>query len=305
MVEKDTGLSMKDRVETRTRLKAPSQKITLYSPNQRHNLGFFKTWLVMSRNVINSRELIWQLFKRDFFASYKKSFIGVTWIFIAPIMGIVSWVFLNMTGMLHPGDVGIPYPAYVLIGTSMWGLFMGFFNSAKATLSSGKALVMQVNYPREALLFKQTAQHLANFSIIFVMNIIVLFAFKVIPSGKIILFPLVVLPLFFLGGAIGLVVSMISIVAVDISRMINMGMGLMMYLTPVIYSDKVNSQFAQSIIKWNPLTYLVCSARDIVIYGRLYDAKGYFICVALSFLLFMISWRLFYVSEDRIIERMI
>jgi lipopolysaccharide transport system permease protein len=285
--------------------KESSQQITIYTPNQRHNLGFFKTWSVMSRNIINSRELIWQLFKRDFFASYKKSFIGITWIFIAPIMGIVSWVFLNMTGMLHPGDVGIPYPAYVLIGTSMWGLFIGFFRSAEQTLSSGKALVMQVNYPREALLFKQTAQHLANFTIIFVMNIIVLFAFKVIPSGKIILFPLVVLPLFFLGGAIGLVVSMISIVAVDISRMINMGMGLMMYLTPVIYSDKVNSQFAQSIIKWNPLTYLVCSARDIIIYGRLYDVKGYFICVALSFLLFMISWRLFYVSEDRIIERMI
>ncbi len=259
----------------------------------------------MSRNILNSRELIWQLFKRDFFASYKKSFIGITWIFVAPIMGIVSWIFLNMTGVLHPGDVGIPYPAYVLIGTSMWGLFMGFFRSAEETLSSGKALVMQVNYPREALLFKQTAQHLANFTIIFVMNIIVLFAFKVIPSGKIILFPLVVLPLFFLGGAIGLIASMISIVAVDISRMINMGMGLMMYLTPVIYSDKVNSQFAQSIIKWNPLTYLVCSARDIIIYGRLYDAKGYFICTAISFLLFMISWRLFFVSEDRIIERMI
>jgi lipopolysaccharide transport system permease protein len=305
MVEKDTGFSMKDRIETKKRLKESSQQITIYSPNQRHTLGFFKTWSVMSRNILDSRELIWQLFKRDFFASYKKSFIGITWIFIAPIMGIVSWVFLNMTGMLHPGEVGVPYPVYVLIGSSMWGLFMGFFNSAKATLSAGRALVMQVNYPREALLFKQTAQHLANFSIAFIMNIAILLAFKVVPGWQIIFFPLVAIPLFFLGGAIGLVVSMISIVAVDVSRIINMGMGLMMYLTPVIYSDKVNSQFAQSIIKWNPLTYLVCSARDIIIYGRLYGAKGYFICVVLSFLLFMISWRLFYVSEDRIIERMI
>jgi lipopolysaccharide transport system permease protein len=259
----------------------------------------------MSRNILNSRELIWQLFKRDFFASYKKSFIGITWIFVAPIMGIVSWVFLNMTGMLHPGEVGVPYPVYVLIGTSMWGLFMGFFNSAKETLSAGQALVMQVNYPHEALLFKQTAQHLANFSIAFVMNIAVLLAFKVIPGWQIIFFPLVVLPLFFLGAAVGLVASMISIVAVDINRIINMGMGLLMYMTPVIYSDKVDSQLAQTIIKWNPLTYLVCSARDIIIYGRLYDAKGYFICTAISFLLFMISWRLFFVSEDRIIERMI
>lgn len=286
-------------------IKTSGRSITIYRPNQRHELGFFKTWAVMSKNIINSRELIWQLFKRDFFASYKKSFLGIAWIFIAPIMGIVSWVFLNMTGMLRPGDVGIPYPAYVLVGTSMWGLFRGFYNSANATLSAGQALVMQVNYPHEALLFKQTSQHLANFVITFMINIAVLLFFGVIPSWKMIFFPIVVLPLFFVGAAIGLITSMISIVAVDISRIINMGMGLMMYLTPVIYSDKVNSQIAQSIIKWNPLTYLVCSARDIIIYGRLYGIKGYFICSVLSFLFFMVSWRLFYVSEDRIVERMI
>jgi len=281
------------------------QKITIYRPNQRHDLGFFETWAVMSKNIINSRELIWQLFKRDFFASYKKSFLGITWIFVAPIMGIVSWVFLNMTGMLRPGDVGIPYPAFVLVGTSMWGLFMGFFESAEATLLTGKDLVMQVSYPREALLFKQTAQHLAYFSIVLLLNLIVLLIFGVTPSWKTLLFPLVIMPLFFFGAAIGLVTSMISIVAIDISKAIKMGMGLMMYLTPIIYSDKVNSELAREIIKWNPLTYLVCSARDIIIYGRLYDIGGYFIMSMVSLLLFMVSWRLFYVSEERIIERMI
>ncbi len=285
--------------------KTSSKHSITYRPNQRHELGFFHTWVVMSKNIIDSRELIWQLFKRDFFAGYKKSFIGISWIFIAPIMGILSWVFLQKTGMLQPGDLGVPYPAYVLIGTTMWGLFMGFFNSASATLSAGQTLVMQVNYPHETLLFKQTAQHMASFLISFLMNIIVLMAFGVVPSWMIIFFPLVILPLFFLGTAIGLITSMISIVAIDLSKIITMGMGLILWATPVIYSDKVDSPFVQVVIKWNPLTYLVCSARDIIIYGRLYDTIGYFLCAGLSFLLFMISWRLFYVSENRIIERMI
>jgi ABC-type polysaccharide/polyol phosphate export permease len=289
----------------KTTFKESRQKITIYRPNQRHDLGFFKTWAVMAKNIINARELIWQLFKRDFFASYKKSFIGISWIFIAPIVGIVSWVFLQKTGMLHPGDMEIPYPVYVLIGTSMWGLFMGFFNAANETLSAGQALVMQVNYPHEALLFKQTAQHLANFIITFVVNIVVLLAFKVIPSWEIIFFPIVALPLFFLGAAIGLITSMISIVAIDLSKIINIGMGLMMWVTPVIYSDKIDNPIVQKIIKWNPLTYLICSARDIFIYGRLYDSGLYFLCTALSFLIFMVSWRLFFVSEQKIIERMI
>lgn len=278
--------------------------VTIYRPNQRHELGFFKTWLVMIQNIINSKELIWQLFKRDFFAAYKKSFIGVAWIFISPLLGIITWVFFQMTGVLRPGDVGIPYPAYVLIGTSMWGLFMGFFEAAKATLTSGQELVMQVNFPHEALLFKQTAQLLANFLISFSMNIIVLLIFGVIPGWQIIFLPAVILPLFFLGAAIGLIVSMISIVAVDLDRLVSMGFGLMMYITPLIYSDKIDSQFVRWIIQLNPLTYLVCSARDIIIYGRLYNTTGFFICAGISFLLFLISWRLFYVSENQIIERM-
>ena len=42
----------------------------------RHELGFFETWEVMSRNVWGDRELIWQLFKRDFFAAYRESVVG-------------------------------------------------------------------------------------------------------------------------------------------------------------------------------------------------------------------------------------
>ena len=281
------------------------QRVTIYRPNLRHELGFVLTWKVMAQNIFQARELIWQLFKRDFFGSYKKSFIGVSWIVISPIVGIVSWVFLQKTGMLQPGESGIPYPAYVLIGTSMWGLFMGFFNSAKETLSSGQALVLQVNYPHEALLFMQTAQHLANFVIAFLINILVILLFGVIPSWKIVFFPLVILPLFFLAAAIGLVVSMISVLSLDVDKMVNVLLGLTMWVTPIIYSDKVGNELVRTLIAWNPLTYLVCSARDIIIYGNLYNAGGYFLCAGLSVVLFMLSWRLFYISEDKIIERMI
>ena len=279
--------------------------ITVYRPNQRHELGMFRTWLVMARNVISARELIWQLFKRDFLAAYKKSFIGFAWIAITPLLGIVSWVFLQKTGMLQPGDVGIPYPAYVLIGTSMWGLFMGFYVSASETLTAGKALIMQVNYSHEALLFKQAAQHVAQFVIVFILNLVVLAAYGVVPSWGILVFPLVALPLFFLGAAIGLLVSMFSVVAMDLTRIINMGMGILIWVTPVIYSEKVDNAFVRYVVTHNPLTYLVCSCRDIVIYGRLYNPPVYSACALLSLFLFLLSWRLFFVSEHQIVEKMI
>ena len=67
----------------------------IYEPNQRIRIGFFKSWIFMVMNILKSRELIWQLFKRDFFAGYKQSFLGIFWVFISPVIGILSWVFLK------------------------------------------------------------------------------------------------------------------------------------------------------------------------------------------------------------------
>lgn len=209
----------------------------------------------MATNVWGARELIWQLFRRDFVGAYKKSWLGFAWFFIMPLMGIVSWVFLQKSGMLKPGDVGIPYPAYVLIGTSMYTLFKQLFG--------------------------------------------------VFPSWKAIFLPLVALPLFFFAAGIGLIASMINVVIVDVSRIIDMALTFGMYLTPVIYSDKIANPIVQTVIKWNPLTYLIGSCRDILIYGRLYKPTGYFITAGLSLLVFLFAWRLFFVSEDKLVERMI
>jgi len=296
---------MRPRKDESIPVKSRNERITIYRPNRRHELGFLSTWVVMTKNILQSKEFIWQLFRRDFLAAYKKSFIGIAWVFISPIFGIVSWVFLQYTGLLQPGDVGVPYPAYVLIGSSVWGLFMGFFGAASETLSSGAGLQLQISYPHEALLVKQTAQHLANFLISFSMNIIMLFALGVVPSWKIIFFPLVSLPLFFLGSALGLIASMIAVVAIDVRGAINIAMGLLIWIIPVVYSDKVSSAVVQACIKWNPLTYLICSGRDIILFGRLYSATGFIVCSAFSLFCFLMSWRMFYVSEDKLTERMI
>jgi lipopolysaccharide transport system permease protein len=280
-------------------------EFTVRRPNERHQLGWFRTWLVMGHNVWRARGLVWQLFKRDFLASYKKSFIGFTWIFITPLLGIVSWVMFQKTGLLNPGETPIPYPAYVLIGTSMFGLFLELFKGASQTLVAGSALVLQVNYPHEALLFQQVANQLARFAISLTVNLGVLLAFGIMPSWKIVFFPLVVLPLFLLAAGLGLIVSMFAVVAVDLSTVLTMLMGLLLYATPVIYTGDVSSPFLQLLVKWNPLTYLVCSARDIIITGELYDAGGFALCSALALAFFLLSWRLFFVSEQRLVERIL
>jgi lipopolysaccharide transport system permease protein len=260
---------------------------------------------MLIKNIASSRQLIIQLFRRDFLNAYKKSFLGFGWLVLSPLVGAVSWLIMNSAGILAPGDVGIPYPAYVLLSSSIWGLFMNFFGAGRSTLDAGTGFIMQVRYPHEALLFKQALQELANFLISLLLNLVVLLIFGVHPSWMMLLFPLLVLPLFFLGAGLGLLLAVIKVVASDVDRVFGVFLGLCIYVTPIVYAPKTKNAVLQAIINWNPLTYLIGTVRDATIYGRVSYWDKYFIAGGGALLIFLLAWRFFYLSEEMIIEKMI
>lgn len=73
----------------------------------------------------------------------------------------------------------------------MWGLFMGFYNAAQNTLTAGQSLVMNINYPREALLVKQIAEQLATFTITLAVSLFVLMVFGIWPAWQTVFLPFV------------------------------------------------------------------------------------------------------------------
>jgi len=276
----------------------------VYEPHWRAKKKFLRTLLSMGKNIIGSRYLIYQLFKRDFLFAYKRSFLSVGWFFISPLLGIISWVLMNAANIIVPGDVGMPYPAYILISTSIWSLFMGFYQSASDSLYTGLPFILDIRCPQEILLLKQTAQHLAGFLLGFAITIAVLLVFQIRPSWAIIFFPLAVLPLFFLGASIGLAAAIFRVVMPDLKRWLDFGMQLLMFVTPVIYSAKVESDLLQQIIKYNPLTYLIGGARDTLIHGKIEHLETFLLASIFSLAIFLLASRAMYLSEDKIIERM-
>lgn len=279
--------------------------VVVYKPNYRLEVGLFATWRIMFTNMYRSRELIWQLFRRDFLMSYRKSFLGITWIVISPIIGIFSWVLLNSTGILQPGDVGMPYPAYVLISSTIWGLFMGFYGSSSQTLNAGSGFITQVNYPHEALLVKQLLQQFTNFMITIVINLTILILFGVIPHWSILFFPILALPMLLFASALGLIINLISVVASDVSTIMNTLLGFVFYITPVIYAPDSQSELLRQISQWNPLTYIVTGVRDLVLTGQMQHWDRFIFVTILSLIFFLLALRIFYVSEEKIVEKML
>jgi ABC-type polysaccharide/polyol phosphate export permease len=281
------------------------QEITVYQAGDRRKLSMFAFLKLMFKNLSDSRELIWVLFKRDFLMSYKRSFLGLTWLFVAPVFGIVSWLFMNATGLLNPGHVNVPYPVFVLMGTSIWTLFSGFYSSSSGTLSAGAGFIQQVKFSHEALLAKQTLQHLANFGINLIINIIVILAFRVSLSWGALLFPIIIVPLFCFGAGLGLIMSVVEVVALDLKKFFDMSFNLLPFATPVFYSENGRSALLATVIRYNPLTYIFNGIRDCVLFGRIEHVKVFSIVWICSVLFFCLAWRVFFATEDKVIERII
>jgi lipopolysaccharide transport system permease protein len=277
----------------------------VYEPNQYAKIGFFKTMLVIIKNTIASKELIFQLYKRDFLMQYKKSFLGLGWMIFGPIMGVVSWVLMDSAGVLSPGDVGVPYPVYVLFGTSIWGLFMSFFSSTSQTLQIAAGFIQQVNFHHEALVFKQGLQNLTNFGISLIINIVVMLSFGVMPTGFIVLVPLFIIPIFFLSASAGLMVSILSTLTSDVSRIASFFLSLLMFITPVIYDSSEKVVWLQQCNLYNPLTYLITAPRDLILTGTMSNPFYYLVSIVMAILFFMVALRFFYISEKKVIEKMI
>src|SRR5690606_12937950 len=96
----------------------PVPEEVVWRPQERRSLGYLSVWRHVGHTLTRRRDLVWQLFKRDFLSTFRKSFLGLSWLLVAPMLGIVQWLIIQRNGLLVTSDAGVPYALYVLIGTT-------------------------------------------------------------------------------------------------------------------------------------------------------------------------------------------
>jgi len=267
--------------------------------------AFRATWSNFFVNIQRYRYLIFQLIRIDLLAGYKKSYIGILWMLIYPILSVIIWIILNRAGIINPGESTIPYPAYVLLSTSIWGFFIGIYQSiSHIILSSGRIMIMN-KFPQEVLMVQKIIVHLILFTIPFLINIIVLMAYGVRLSWVSLLFPLTLIPLLIAGLALGLVIAVLRVVAIDFVNVTDEFMKLLMFLTPVVYTPKLSVSGLATFIEWNPLTYLVGFSRDVLISGSFTNPQAFLICSTGAILCFFIAFSFFIYVGPKVLERLV
>ena len=281
----------------------PEEKIRVYEAGATSK-GVFNSLAMAWEELYSSRYVIWRIFTRDFSAQFRQKMLGYFWAILSPLLGIVSFVFMYRTGILNPGAMDVPYPVYVFFGNCLWGIFINSFSTASAGLLGNADLVLRTGIPKLSLALAGMANLFYSILLQVVVLGIILIAFQVMPSWGVLLYPLMILPLIILGLGIGLILAVIGIVARDITNMASAILGLLMYITPVIYVTNFEQPVLKAFVKYNPLTYLFTMSRNIFFLGRYDDWWGFGLASVFALLVFVLGVHGFYLIKDKAAERL-
>lgn len=256
----------------------------------------------MFRDLKASRELAWRLFVRNIRAQYRQSLLGYIWAFLPPIATSLAFMYLNSQSIVNVGDTGMPYPAFVLIGTTLWQTFVDSINAPIKMVQTSRAMLTKINFPREALLLAGCGEVVFNFLIRSLIVLVAMIWFHIVPTAAIALAPVGFLALMAFGTMVGLLLTPAGILYQDIGRGLTIVTSFWMLLTPVVYPASRNGA-AAFLAKWNPVSPLVTTTRDWLTGGQMAHIPAFILVTVVSIVLLLCGWVLYRLALPHLISR--
>jgi len=283
-------------------MKSPQDSIRVYSPEPLlgHPLVLVRS---IARDLLAARELAWRLFVRDLSAQYRQTFLGYIWVFLPPLAASLTFIFLNSQGIVRIDTGGIPYPAFAMMGTLLWQVFVDAVASPAQSLTSAKAMLAKINFPREAVLMGGLAMVGFNFLVRLLLVVGVLWWWRIPVDSGVLMFPLAMAALLACGFAIGLAITPLAGLYGDVIRAIPIVAQFWMLLTPVVYPARTEG-LAGALAVWNPVSPLIITARESLTAQPLSQLQPFFLVFGLSLLLGFFGLVGFRLAMPHLIARM-
>lgn len=242
---------------------------------------------------INNRTLIMRLAKNDFKNRFAGSYLGAVWAFVQPVVTVFMYyivfdkIFQSRSEAMA-GEMPIPYVLFLTAGLVPWF----FFNEG---IMNGVLALIQYNYLVKKVVF----------------NIDVLPVIKVVAAGFIHLFFILVLLivgciyryfpglytlqlvyycfcLFTLILAFSYLNAAVVVFFKDLQQILAIGLQIGMWATPVLWNIGKLPAVWQTILRINPMCYIIEGYRDSVCgSGYFFDKPWYtlyFWCFTLVFM---------------------
>lgn len=214
------------------------------------------------RELVDHREMLSLLIKRDLKARYKDSALGFLWVLARPLMQLA--IYFVVLGHFLGAARGIPdFAIYVFTGLTAMGLFQEILVGGTGSILANAGLVKKVYVPREVFPLASTGAALFNFGVQLVVLIVATLPIGKPPlhAGLIYFVPALAIIVVF-GLALALLCGAINVYLRDTQYLVDVVTMLLFWASPVVYSwqmvkQLVNTGWIVEVYTNNPLTLAV------------------------------------------------
>ena len=245
--------------------------------------------------------LITVLSKREVKIKYSRTFLGLGWVIIQPII-VVAIYTLFFRDFIKLDTGSIPYPSFVLTGLVLWYLFTGLISKCTYALLESTDLINKVSFPRIIILISKSIPIIIECLILLILACLMV-AFS---PQKLGINALSVLFYFFqtaiLSFAFGLLFSIMVLNKRDLAHAIPFLINFGIWLTPVFYSVSIIPEEYKQLFRYgNPLTLSIEGLRGALFYNQGISGASWILFIGSCFLL-LVSFIIFVKFEKRIVE---
>src|SRR5690554_766449 len=208
------------------------------------------------------RDLLMMFVRRDFVSLYKQTILGPLWFVVQPLLTTLMFIIVFDIVAEIPTD-GIPPALFYLSGLVVWNYFSTCLTKTSNTFSANAEIFGKVYFPRLVVPLSNVISALISFGIQLTLLFVLLGYFYFFHDSGIYLnrylvflpFLLILIALLSLG--LGIIISSLTTKYRDLVFLVNFGVQLLMYATPVIYPLSFFEGKYKVLILANPLTPII------------------------------------------------
>lgn len=254
----------------------PETSIVIESNHKLFDLNLATLW--------HYRDLLMILVKRDFISFYKQTLLGPIWFFVQPLFTTLTYIVI-FGNIANVGTDGLPQALFYLSGITLWNYFSDCLLKTSTVFRDNSNIFSKVYFPRLIIPLSIIISNLIKFVVQFLLFLGFLFYYYYFQGFQVqlhlldvlLLFPLLIITMAFLGLGLGLIISALTTKYRDLSFLVTFGIQLMMYTTTVIYPLSITPGKFRKLIAINPMTGVIETFRNIFLgKGEIsFDTLGY------------------------------
>ncbi|OHD11664.1 MAG: ABC transporter permease [Spirochaetes bacterium GWD1_27_9] len=185
------------------------------------------------------KDLIFLFVKRDFVTYYKQTILGPLWFLLQPLISTIVFTVIFGNIAKIPTD-GLPNILFYMSGIVAWNYFSTCLTSNSATFLANAGIFGKVYFPRLVMPISVVISNIIKFGIQFLLFLAILIYFMlsgsvIKPNLYILITPLLIIQMGFLSLGFGILISALTTKYRDLSFLVNFGVQLWMYATPIVY----------------------------------------------------------------------